>query len=305
MRIALLGIGRMGLPILRSLLAAGHGVVVFDPDGARRDLAGATGAMVAGSGADAAASVEVLITVLPGPVELERALIGEGVLAALPAGALWIDLTSNDPRVAKRLADAADARGVDVVGAALSGSVSAAEDGTLGFFVGGTPAAVARARPLLEQLGNPRRIELAGERVGDACAAKLLVNLLWFGQAAAVTEALLLGRSLGLDPEALRGILARSAAGSTFLDEYASALLDGDYLETFGIDRVVEELETLTSLAAAAEVPFELSEHVARLHREALAEFGPVDGELLVAKLLEKRAGRALSSSRGESSRGE
>jgi 3-hydroxyisobutyrate dehydrogenase len=66
------------------------------------------------------------------------------------------------------------------------------------------------------------------------------------------------------------------------------------YLESFGIDRVVEELETLVSLAEDAGVPFELSTLVTRLHREALERFGAVDGELLAAKLLEERAGHTL-----------
>jgi 3-hydroxyisobutyrate dehydrogenase len=124
------------------------------------------------------------------------------------------------------------------------------------------------------------------------------VNLLWFGQAAAVTEALLLGRSLGLDPATLLGVLRRSAAGSAFLDGYGGALLDGDVLPAFGIDRVVEELDTLTALAEEASVPFELSTSVARLHRAALQRFGAVDGELLVARLLEQQAGRTLRETR-------
>jgi 3-hydroxyisobutyrate dehydrogenase-like beta-hydroxyacid dehydrogenase len=97
------------------------------------------------------------------------------------------------------------------------------------------------------------------------------VNLLWFGQAAAVTEALLLGRSLGLDPATLLGVFRRSAAGSAFLDGYGGALLDGDVLPAFGIDRVVEELDTLTALAEEASAPFELSTSVARLHRAGAA----------------------------------
>ena len=298
MRIGLLGIGRMGLPILRALVEAGHEVVAADPDPVRRSLGLAAGAAALDDAREAAASAEVLVTVLPGPLELEAAMLGgegsNGALTTLQRGALWIDLTSNDPRVAERLADAAARAHVDTVAAALAGGVAAAEDRTLGFFVGATDAALARARPVLEAIGDRSRIEHVGRAPGDGNAAKLLVNLLWFGQAAAVTEALLLGTSLGLEPETLRGVLARSAAGSVFLDDDAGSLLEGDYLETFGIDRVVEELDTLTSLAGEASTPFELSTVVARLHRDARERFGPVDGELLVAKLLEEQAGRTL-----------
>ena len=171
----------------------------------------------------------------------------------------------------------------------MGGGAAAAASGRLRFYAGGT--AVERARSLLEVLGT---VDHIGPGLGDGQTAKLLANLLWFGQVVAVTEALLLGQVLGLSPAVLRSQLASSAGGSVFIDEYLDRLLDGDYLETFGIDRCVEELDTLVSLARSAEVPFELSSTVARLHREALERFGVVDGELLGAKLLEERAGARL-----------
>lgn len=173
----------------------------------------------------------------------------------------------------------------------MGGGVSAARDGSLQFFVGGTNRAVDRARPVLEALGS---VDHVGEGIGDGYLTKLLANLLWFGQAVAVTEALLLGQSLGLSPAMLRDQLAATAGGSVFIDEYLDRLLAGDYLETFGIDRCVEELETLVSLARGANVPFELSSTIARLHRDALERFGAIDGELLAARLLEELAGTVL-----------
>jgi 3-hydroxyisobutyrate dehydrogenase-like beta-hydroxyacid dehydrogenase len=169
--------------------------------------------------------------------------------------------------------------------------VPAATEERLRFFVGGAADHVARVEPLLAALGS---IDHVGEWVGAGHAAKLLANLLWFGQVAAVAEVLLLGQSLGIEPVRLRDSLATSAGGSRFIDDYVDSLLEGDYLEHFGLDRVVEELEILEALAVDADVPFELSATVTRLHREALARFGAVDGELLVAKLLEERAGRTL-----------
>lgn len=274
-RIGVLGLGRMGLPISQRLAAAGYDVVGYD---------------VALDGPELApASVDVLVTVLPGPVEAEAALTGSG-FAALRPGGLWLDLTSNAPDVAERLAASAP---VAAVGAPMAGGPTAAKDGSLRFYVGGGPVAVERARPILEVLGD---LEVVGTSVGDGYTVKLIANLLWFGQVVAVTEALLLGVSLGVPVEVLRSTLATSAGGSVFIDEYLDRLLEGDYLETFGIDRVVEELETLVRLAETKGVPFELSSLVARQHREALERFGAVDGELLAAKLLEQRAGFNLRS---------
>ncbi|MCS5717570.1 NAD(P)-dependent oxidoreductase [Herbiconiux sp. CPCC 205763] len=238
---------------------------------------------------------DVVLTVLPGPRELTLAMAGDdGALEGLREGALWVDLTSGDPRVARALARRAAERGVHAVGAPMAGGPADAEAGTLGFFVGGEPAAVDRALPLLASLGDADRLERAGDDVGAGHVAKLLANTLWFGQVAAVVEALLIGRAQGIEPEQLAAILRRSAGGSAFLDRHLDALLDGDYLETFGIDRVVEELDTVTGLAADAGLSAELTHLVARLHHEALDAFGPVAGELLVAKLLEQRAGMSI-----------
>jgi 3-hydroxyisobutyrate dehydrogenase len=290
-RIGVLGVGRMGLPIARRLVAAGFAVTVFDLVPER---SAAAGAPVAVSGAALATGSDILVTVLPGIAEAEAAMIGdEGLVGLLPAGALWLDLTSNDPRVAQQVAERADLRGVLSVGSPMAGGVTAAEAGSLRFFAGGSDAALRRARPLLEAVGT---VDVVGSGVGDGYLAKLLANLLWFGQVVAVTEALLLGQSHGLSPAVLRTQLASSAGGSVFIDEYLDRLLAGDYLETFGLDRCVEELETLVSLAQDADIPFELSATISRLHREALERFGAIDGELLAARLLEERAGTTLRS---------
>jgi 3-hydroxyisobutyrate dehydrogenase len=288
-RIGVLGVGRMGLPIARNLQAAGFAVIVYDHDSRRSKLAGTA---IADSGVELATRSDILITVLPGIAEIEDAMIGaESLIEELSPGSLWLDLTSNDPRVARAIADRATVRGIESVGAPMAGGVAAAETGTLRFYVGGVPTAVNRAQPILAALGT---VDLVGDTVEAGYVAKLLANLLWFGQVVAVTEALLLGQALGLKPAALRDQLATSAGGSVFIDEYLDRLLDGDYLASFGIDRCVEELETLVSLAERAGVPFELSANVARLHRDALARFGAIDGELLGARLLEERAGHYL-----------
>jgi len=283
--IGVLGAGRMGTPVIRALLDAGHDVRVWDPLAERRE-----GVPAASGERDLVRLADVLITVLPGTPELELAM--NAAIDELRPGSLWIDLSSTDPRVAEALAERGRARGIDVVGAPMGGGVAAASARTLSFYVGGTDAAVERARPILLQLGD--RVDHLGQGIADGYTAKLLANLLWFGQLVAVSEALLLGQELGIAPGRLRETLGASAGSSTFIEEYLDSLLDGDYAETFGLDRVVEELTVLSELAADASVPFELSNYVAKVHAEALARFGAVPGEMLAAKLLEERAGRTL-----------
>lgn len=293
--IGVLGVGRMGLSIAGRPSATGRRVRVFDVSEDRRAAAHERGLEVMRSQQEVAAGSEILVTALPGPAECEDAMIGEGgALAALPGGACWLDLTSNDPRIAHRIAQEVGFRGIDAVGAPMLGGPDDAARGTLGFCIGGTPEAIERVSALLGVLGPADRAQVVGNDIRHGYSAKLLSNTLWFGQVVAVTECLLLGVALGLDLGVLRRTLAAGPGGSTFITDHLDALLRGDYLESFGIDRVVEELETVRALAQAAGTPSELTSLVGRLHAEALDRFGPVAGELLAAKLLEERAGSML-----------
>jgi 3-hydroxyisobutyrate dehydrogenase len=175
----------------------------------------------------------------------------------------------------------------------MGGGPSAARAGTLELFVGGAEATVTRHRPLLKALG---RIHHVGGP-GAGYLVKLLVNLLWFGQALATGEALLVARRAGLDLVTVRAALESSAAESRFIRRDVGALLDGDYLTDFGLDRCCEELDAIAAFAHELDMPFELSGVVRGLYASALERYGPVDGELLAVKLLEERSGVSLNVS--------
>jgi 3-hydroxyisobutyrate dehydrogenase len=146
---------------------------------------------------------------------------------------------------------------------------------------------------VLEALADPQRIIHVGGN-GAGYTVKLLVNLLWFGQAVATGEALLLGHRAGIDLDMLRQALATSAASTAYIRDDLSALLDGDYLTSFGLDRCCEQLTAVTDLARELGVPSQLTQVVERTYQRALRRFGPVDGELMAVALLEEEAGLQL-----------
>jgi 3-hydroxyisobutyrate dehydrogenase len=293
-RIGLIGVGRMGLPMCANLVQAGHEVTAGDARAERASAVTGCGARWQGTSAEVAAEADVLITVLPGPAEVYAAMAGSGgALAALAPGATWIDMTSSSPAMGQVLLALAQARGIGVLEAPVGGGVPQAQAGTLQLFVGGDSALVERHRAVLEVLGDPRRITHIGGH-GAGYLAKLLVNLLWFGQAIATAEALLLARRAGLDLDVLRQALTGSAASSVFIRDHLGALLAGDYLTSFGLDRCCEELAAVTALGREHDVPFELSALVEQIHQRALGRYGPVDGELLAVALLEEQAGIRL-----------
>jgi 3-hydroxyisobutyrate dehydrogenase len=286
----------MGLPVCANLVRAGHEVLAFDRRPERAAAVRAVGATWAGSAAAVAAGADVLITVLSGPPEVVEALTGvEGALESLRPGATWIDMTSNAAAVAAPVQALALARGVDVLEAPMGGGIDAATTATLKLFVGGPAAVLERHRPLLSSVADPDRLVHVGG-LGAGYTTKLLVNLLWFGQAVATTEALLLGRRAGIDLPVLRAALADSAAASEFVRHDLDAVFAGDRMTSFGLDRCCEELAAVTEQARALGVPFALSEVVDEVHRRANARFGDVDGELMAVALLEEESGTSLAT---------
>jgi 3-hydroxyisobutyrate dehydrogenase-like beta-hydroxyacid dehydrogenase len=293
-RVCVIGAGRIGLPVLTNLASTGHQVQGYDVRPEVREAVEAAGARWFGDARSAAADVDVVLTILPGTPELRDVMLGaDRLLGALGPDQLWIDLTSASPALGRELAGAATGAGTGYVDAPLGGGPSAARAGSLTLYVGGRATEVSRAREVFAAIAAPGRIHHLGPS-GSGYLAKLLVNLLWFGQTVAVGEALLLGQHHGLEPAAMRELLSAGPAGSDFIDRYLPQLLDGDYLPSFGLDRIVEELRSVDELARTDELPFDVSRAVVRLYENALATEGHHDGELLGIAHLERRAGRHL-----------
>jgi 3-hydroxyisobutyrate dehydrogenase len=285
-RVGLVGLGRMGLPIGRRLVAAGFDVHAYDLRSEVGEAIVEAGARWAGSVAEAAGAAEVLVTVLPGPREV-LAVVAD-VAGALGADAVWLELSTASPPVAEEIA----ARGVATVDAPVGGGPSAAGEGRLVAFAGGADSAVSRCLPVLAPLTE--RVIHTGPS-GTGYATKLLVNALWFAQACATAEAMALGARLGLDPEDLLAVLNQSAAASRFLAADAPALVAGDDLPSFPLARCHEELASVLSLGQSHGVPLDVLSSVAELHAQAMQHYGDADGELLGARFVADRAGVSLS----------
>jgi 3-hydroxyisobutyrate dehydrogenase len=258
------GVRRMGTPLIGRLVASGHDVVATDIRD-RRSAVEALGARWVPE----PRSCDVLLTVLPGNAEL---------LAFSPVDCrLWIDLTGGSPDVTGPHLDAP-----------MGGGVSAMRDGAITLYVGGPSDVLAEATPLLRSFAAT--IHHVGES-GSGYLAKLLINLQWFGHALLATESLLLVSRHGISAARMQSLLV----GSAFASRYLPALLAGDHLRDFGLDRCLEEMESVARAASAAGTPHRLASLVTELHRTALDRFGPVDGELTGPALLEDQAGFRLS----------
>ncbi|WDS37853.1 3-hydroxyisobutyrate dehydrogenase [Pseudoxanthomonas sp.] len=211
-RIAFIGLGNMGGPMAANLVKAGHTLRVFDLVPAALEAAKAAGATVASSAIDTLEGAEVVISMLPASRHVEGLYLGEGgILEKIPAGALVIDSSTIAPATARKVGEAAAARGLAMLDAPVSGGTAGAQGGTLTFIVGGDEATVERARPILQGMG--RNIFHVGAS-GAGQVAKLCNNMA-LGVIMAVTgEAIGLGVAHGLDPKVLSQMMAVSTGRS-------------------------------------------------------------------------------------------
>ena len=249
-RVGFVGCGRMGGPMARRLLAAGAALRAFDVDQGALDAVVDAGAARATSPEDAARGAAVAITMLPDPPVVEGAARGpEGLLAGLGDGALWLEMSSSLPATTQALAEAAAERGAALLDAPVSGGVAGAEAGSLTIMLGGPAALVARARPLLETLGES--LVHVGDRPGDGDAAKTINNMLSATNLAAAAEALAMGMRAGLDPERLvdcvnggtgaSHAMRNKVGGQVLTGKFGSRFTLGQYLKDLGIARCVAE----------------------------------------------------------------
>jgi 3-hydroxyisobutyrate dehydrogenase-like beta-hydroxyacid dehydrogenase len=196
---------------------------------------------------------------------LGRAGLAEG----LGPGTLLIDMSTTGPGPARKVAGALAEREAGFVDAPVAGSVGPAADGTLAIMVGGSDEAVARARPLLEILGDPERTWHVGP-VGAGQAAKLMVNLVLGGVTAAVAEGFILGRLLGLSPDDALEVLEGASVAAQTVRSKGDKLRSGDYGDPgFRLALMHKDLRLAVDAARAARASLPATERVAELYAGA------------------------------------
>ena len=217
-RIGFIGLGNMGLPMAQNLIKAGHQVEGVDVSQAATDKLKAAGGVVAETAKTAAARADVVITMLPAGQHVREVYLGpNGIIENANAGTLLIDCSTIDVESARAVAAAADAKGLMMLDAPVSGGVGGATAGTLTFMVGGSERAFVRAESILQQMG--RTIVHAGGS-GNGQAAKICNNMILGVSMIAVSEAFVLAEKLGLDKQKLFDISSKSSGSCWSMVNY-------------------------------------------------------------------------------------
>jgi 2-hydroxy-3-oxopropionate reductase len=271
MRVAFLGTGLMGAPMVRQLLAAGHRVTAWNRDPRKAVPLQAQGAMVAASLTDAVSGAEAVITMLTDGEAVAAVLLAPEVLVALQTGALVIDMSSIAPVQARRHAAVLIALGARCLDAPVSGGTVGAEAGTLAILAGGAGADVEAATPLLSAMGRVTHVGPLGCGQLVKLANQMIVGL----SIGAVAEALLLVEREGGDPVKAIAAMQGGFAGSRILELHGARMVQRDFARRGAMSVQLKDLDN--ALASAGSLALPITTLVARLYRDAVARG---DGEL-------------------------
>ncbi len=298
MRIGFIGLGIMGLPMARNLLAAGHELVVHNRSRAAVDELAAEGATAAATPAEVAQQAEVVLTMLPDGPDVEAVVRGEdGVAAGIRSGSLVVDMSSIAPATSRAVAEALAERGATLLDAPVSGGEPGAIAGTLAFMVGGESGDLDRVRGVLEVMGGS--VTHVGP-VGAGNIAKLANQAIVAVNIAVLGEAAVLARTAGVDPAAVVDAIRGGLAGSAVLEQKAQKMLDADFAPGFRLDLHIKDLDNALATGHASGAALPLTAAVREMMTALTAAgHGREDHSALVAHH-ERLAGVALGSAAPE-----
>ncbi|HKT76765.1 MAG TPA: 3-hydroxyisobutyrate dehydrogenase [Sphingobium sp.] len=258
--VAFIGLGNMGGGMAANLLKNGFAVRAFDLSEDALAKAEQAGAVRCASAAEAVAGADAVVSMLPAGKHVES-VYKEAVFEAAKAGALFLDCSTIDVATARRVIEAAQERGFDMVDAPVSGGIAAANGGTLTFMVGGTDQAFGRAKPILSAMG--KAVIHAGG-AGNGQAAKICNNMLLGATMVATCEAFAMAGKLGLDPQTFYDISSVSSGQSWSMTSYCpvpgvgpQSPSDNDYQGGFAVALMLKDLKLAAEAAAlvGASVP--------------------------------------------------
>jgi 3-hydroxyisobutyrate dehydrogenase-like beta-hydroxyacid dehydrogenase len=266
--VAFLGLGIMGEPMAANLVRKGFEVTVWNRTPSRTErFAAEHGVAVAPTAAAAADFSDITITMVVDAPDVEEVLFGDrGAAEGMRRGGLAIDMSTIPPSASVRIGERLAAQGIGFLDAPVTGSRPRAEDGTLTIMAGGKDADFERALPVLEALG--KLVVHAGPQ-GHGSAVKLLNNTTAAVNALAVAEALVAARAAGVDPEALRRVMAAGSGGSAMLDLKAEPMLEHDFDPLFKLAHMLKDVRHCLTEAERLGAQMELAETAERAYSAA------------------------------------
>lgn len=288
-KLAFIGLGVMGREMAGHLIAAGYPVRVFDifPD-AVKSLA-EKGGIASASVAEAVADAEITISMLPNTPQVEDVVYRNGVLDHMPAGGIYIDMSTISPEATRSMAAALAEKSILMLDGPVSGGPIGARNAALSIMVGGERSAFDRAEAVLKVMGTT--ITHVGAP-GAGQTVKLCNQLVCAVNIQAVCEALALGRASGVDLEQMRDVLLGGSASSWMLEKLGPAMIAGDASAGFRIDLMLKDLRLVLEMAGQKDVPLPATSLVTSQYVEARAHGEGSNGNQALFKVYDRMSGQ-------------
>jgi 3-hydroxyisobutyrate dehydrogenase len=294
-RIGFLGLGIMGSRMAARIAGAGFPLTVWThtPGKAAAWAAEHEPAVAAATPAEVARASDLVVSMVVDGAQVESVLLGEnGVVEAARKGLLCVDMSTIAPTDSRRIAAAlAERGGVRMLDAPVTGSSPRAEAGTLTIMAGGAVEDFARARPLLEAMGEV--IVHVGE-LGQGEMLKLINNSLGAANASALAEALLLARATGVDLDAFVQVTSAGSGASAQLTLKSTPMREHDYATLFKTEHMLKDVRLCLEEAQAAGIPFPAAAHARDLLTATLGRGHGEDDYAAIIEAAEGLAGRRL-----------
>jgi len=283
-RVAVVGLGKMGLPIAERILEAGYPLTVFNRTRSRAEPLASRGATVLASPAEALETAEVCVTMLSDDDALEA--VTSEVLAGARPGTALIDMSTVSVAVSERVADRAAQAGVGFLRAPVSGNPTVVRGGTLTLVVSGPEELARELDSLLRAIGPKVFYVGEGER---ARVVKLALQVLVGGIVELLAEALVLGESADVDRAQLLEVINASAVGSPLTGYKGEAVLRDDYSATFTTAMMAKDVDLVLDLAEERKLVLPFARHLRQL-LERTAEGGHADEDFMALYLQLRQA---------------
>lgn len=284
-----IGLGNMGGPMSGRLMAAGHGLVVCEPDDAAAQRLVARGARRVGTPAEVAAEVDTLFMSLPTPEVVQAVALGPQGLCEGGRLRRVVDLSTIGPRTAAAVAQGLAARGVVYVDSPVSGGVPGAEKGTLAVIVACARPVYDELVPLLSHFG---KVFFLGEAAGQAQTMKLANNILSAAAVAITSEAVVMGVKAGLDPKVMLDVInAGSGRNTASADKFPRCVLPRSFDVGFAAALAYKDVRLCVDEAEHMGVPMVVGSAVREMLSITTAVMGPGADYSDVARVCERWAG--------------
>jgi len=289
-KVGIVGLGIMGVPMMRNVLAAGHQVKGYDLNPAGVAKLVEAGGVAAANVADACTGVDVFITMVPDSPQVKEVVFDAGgLLEHATAGLLYIDMSTIRPDVAQEVAQACRDKGIRPLDAPVSGGEKGAVDGTLSIMVGGELADFDAALPLLETMG--KTVVYVGPS-GSGQTVKAANQLIVGGTYGLIGEAIVFLEAYGVDTHAALKVIGGGLAASRIMELKGESMLARQFAPGFRIDLHHKDMGIVTSSAREAGVVIPLGSLVAQLMASARANGdGGLDHSGLL-RTIERMSGR-------------